>query len=325
VARPGSCDQQTINRNQAIALSRATVRGYSLVRNVIIEQVNGADIEFSAVAGPNRTRQRFAARWGDESVMWVSCPTSLSSDAEDPNSVGNAPAVGTSGGMYFDVNYTINQAIIHDTPKWPAGAPLDHLYAPMDVTFQSAALTCSELRSGNCAEATLNLLDDNVVTQGVKLAFGDGATEVPLQAGGIQLFGLPADTPSAVSVAPTRLVLRDVRPEPGGAASLPEIDLLDFTAVEPGVAFRTGARAGRFHLERVAWARLGKAFPYAQLIQAAEVELAGLPAGASQAQGAWARISAYAAALQAGALEQAAATEAEAAMRSVIPSFRLAP
>jgi hypothetical protein len=122
---PGGCDPVTIAENQQAAKQKfGAAEIYAEVYVKIIGQTwDGKDgtIEFEAhmLGAATHTMGTHKAKWGDDAVMWPSCPSSLPSTAtkDDP---GPPPAVGAEGILYLSKAFIDKNNIYAVTmPKWP--------------------------------------------------------------------------------------------------------------------------------------------------------------------------------------------------------------
>jgi hypothetical protein len=146
---PGSCKAEDIDA--AAPKAEATGHKYAPVFVTVTKQVSPSEIEI-AIWG---VKTPFTVHWGDTSVMWAACPSSLPSQAV-PDNPGKLPAVGAAGILYLSDTFLTSNSI-NETPKWPYKMPDEPLTAEIEVLPQSLLLTATYPHNGK--QATIELLD----------------------------------------------------------------------------------------------------------------------------------------------------------------------
>ena len=175
MTKPGQCNALTNIANQTAAMNRSPRRDYHRIANVIIVSVTAPDtVRFSAI-GSDGNRHEFDAIWGDEKVMWVYCPSTLPSDAENPGPPampGPPPAVHAAGVLFLETGFcqTNNIAIPPDeiingiiTPKWPRNFATLSPSANLRLQPTRLVLDGTLLSAGGRQDVQLDLLARELV------------------------------------------------------------------------------------------------------------------------------------------------------------------
>lgn len=185
------CNQQINEQNEAKAL-----RTYEGAR-VIVTAVDGAtkEIAFTALVddGSSTHPGEFKVTWGDTSIMWPACPSSLPSQAtaDDP---GAPPAVGATGTLYLSVDYLTNNRILATPPKWPKALGKDS-YKPLAIWPTSVVLTGIEVTTGDLMRGTIDLLDPRLARAGQALWLAGHPVELWLSRLAFDEFGVEFELP----------------------------------------------------------------------------------------------------------------------------------
>lgn len=182
------CSTETTEANRTVARKRIPLRSYAAVTVTVIasDTVAGTiSIEVRDVA--NATRQCTGLQWGDESVMWAACPSTLTG-ATDPDDVGAQPAPNTAGTLYLSADFIRSfDPFIAGTPKFPDGNPEPPFIAPLDVAPSRLMLTGRQLQDGG--EGTVDLWNPLLASRREPVVFHDGFVTVHLTPAGFAALG----------------------------------------------------------------------------------------------------------------------------------------
>jgi hypothetical protein len=179
--------------------------------------------------------------WFDLNEVWAACPTTLPSDAavvvgERRLIVGDVPAVGASGKVYFSRSF-LNQSVSQDnrvhiafndssaTPKWPSSLGSQKSQHALEVEATSATkvklieleLKGIRLDAKNFLKPiTLNLLDRSQV-RSQRMKMGEGAIEIELE----------GETEPAI-ILPSSIMMQAIRYPSTEGAKKPKFDLVNY-------------------------------------------------------------------------------------------------
>lgn len=188
--------------NGVAAQKRDPARKYASVNIVIIES-SGVKTETGRIVFyvyGDSSKKPYAARWGDEAVMWAACPSPISDCKRWPD-LGDPPPVtkpGQYGALYLSAEF-IAGAKINAHPKWPLDLS-DEFYptAPLRIYPLSLQLIGCEMESGSYITGSIDLLDVRQASanQTIVLAGGEPVTIEATQATfeSFYLPGLPSDS-----------------------------------------------------------------------------------------------------------------------------------
>lgn len=207
----GLYDDDVSKANREIAMGRTSRGNYGDVW-VKVDSVS-ADGTITIVAkGTSVNEVKVAGlRWGDESVMWVAKPSTLTG-ATNPNHVGPLPRANSQGVLFLSEKIMTDNKLA-GTPKWPTNLPVEPLTAALKVAATSLLLTGVHLQDDgqSGASKTLDLMDPDLSSPSKPIDVDGRVVTVHLTENGFLAMG--ADFPWPASIEAAALAI-----ERGGSA-----------------------------------------------------------------------------------------------------------
>ena len=188
---PRICKQDEIDANAVIARRTGTHFGPVTITITDRKEVSTGKWQISFVVWGDSSGTVYSADWGDETQMWVSCPSDIPCKAT-PDDPGEPPLEHDTGKLYFSAAY-IQANSWNVRPKWPT--ELGGLQQPtksLEIFPCSVVITGFDTATGQPVKATIELTDHNLaaVNQNVVLD-GKSPVTVNLTAAGFKKFGRP--------------------------------------------------------------------------------------------------------------------------------------
>lgn len=149
-------------------------------------------ITFTAF-GEDGSSKTCTAKWGETSIMWPACPSSLPSQATADDS-GPPPAVGATGILYLHVDYLAKNQIVAAPPKWPKALGAT-LYKPLMIWPTSVVLEGIEVTTGDQTKRSIDLLDPRLARAGQTIWLGGQPIELLLSEPAFAEFGVEFELP----------------------------------------------------------------------------------------------------------------------------------
>jgi hypothetical protein len=173
--KPGQCDEDSskANKDKAYAADKNTVYGRATVH--VIES-SATDIKFKVPGDPDE--REYKVKWGDKSVMWAACPSTLPSNAT-ADDAGTPPAAGEVGELLLSEAFLEDpidkKNFSYSEPKWPRRQGIDPVYAPISLALTSlVASTVHYGPDGAPRYGKIELFDRNKAAPGQAVT-NDGA------------------------------------------------------------------------------------------------------------------------------------------------------
>lgn len=156
---PYTCTSTQTGTNATIAAGRPSPTCYAPVAvTVTASSTSTGLISISALDIYGYPQTYAGLTWGDETIMWAACPSTVTDD-KNPNSIGPVPPVNATGTLYLS-SYYIRANNIQGTPKWPTCLGYTTTFsAPLSVAPSSLILSGMELADGLHNRGSVDLWD----------------------------------------------------------------------------------------------------------------------------------------------------------------------
>lgn len=210
MTNPGQCHLMTKAEQDA---NDAAAQYAYIGAPVLVTDTDGVSITFYAPDSSGNPVE-LKATWGDETVMWAPCPSSLPSQAV-PGSPGSPPGAGATGVLYLRDTVLAAKGVEGTTPKWPkrlggVDAAAGGFHNALKIWPTGIVVTGVELANGKFSIGSVNLLSNTRARAAQTVVATHAVVELELTADGVQGFSVVFNPfpflPAAVEVIKGRVV-----------------------------------------------------------------------------------------------------------------------